>query len=307
MEYYIKKLGHQELGSIKEDGKPSRGRYIYISKNKEVLNFFPPMSEKVVNDNVVLPIISVELKKKVYCNFVYHNDKISRGLSNGRNEYRLYLNNDIEDHQLLFKENDIIAVPGADVRETVAYKIAVQAVPELADKELLPIYMPMTHDKAELELNHEKGAKALEAALATGKNVVFLTLGDPTIYSTFTYVQKRVEADGYQTKLVSGITSFCATAARLNIPLTEWNQPLHVQPAVHRLDSELDQPGTYVLMKSGKKMNQVKEILARSGREVRMVENCGMPDEHIYNSVEEIPDDAGYYSLIIAKEKAEEK
>ena len=193
----------------------------------------------------------------------------------------------------LIKENDIIAVPGADVRETVAYKIAVQAVPELADKEL--------------ELNHEKGAKALEAALDTGKNVVFLTLGDPTIYSTFTYVQKRVEADGYQTKLVSGITSFCATAARLNIPLTEWNQPLHVQPAVHRLDSELDQPGTYVLMKSGKKMNQVKEILARSGREVRMVENCGMPDEHIYNSVEEIPDDAGYYSLIIAKEKAEEK
>ena len=85
----------------------------------------------------------------------------------------------------LIKENDIIAVPGAEVRETVAYKIAVQAVPELADKELLPIYMPMTHDKAELELNHEKGAKALEAALDTGKNVVFLTLGDPTIYQHF--------------------------------------------------------------------------------------------------------------------------
>ena len=102
----------------------------------------------------------------------------------------------------LIKENDIIAVPGAEVRETVAYKIAVQAVPELADKELLPIYMPMTHDKAELELNHEKGAKALEAALDTGKNVVFLTLGDPTIYSTFSYVQKRVEADGYELSLI---------------------------------------------------------------------------------------------------------
>ena len=33
-----------------------------------------------------------------------------------------------------------------------------------------------------------------------------------------------------------------------------------------------------------------------------MVENCGMPEEHIYHGVEEIPDDAGYYSLIIAKE-----
>ena len=56
------------------------------------------------------------------------------------------------------------------------------------------------------------------------------------------------------------------------------------------------------LMKSGKKMNQVKEILAKSGRDVLMVENCGMPEEHIYHGVEEIPDDAGYYSLIIAKE-----
>ena len=44
-------------------------------------------------------------------------------------------------------------------------------------------------------------------------------------------------------------------------------------------------------MKSGKKMNQVKEILAKSGRDVLMVENCGMPEEHIYHGVEEIPDD----------------
>ena len=207
----------------------------------------------------------------------------------------------------LIRENDTIAVPGEKPEESIAYQIAVQAVPELAEKELVAIPMPMTKNAKELEENHRRGAEKIEELLDAGKNVVFLTLGDPTIYSTFTYVQKRVEADGYETRLVSGITSFCATAARLNIPLTEWNQPLHVQPAVHRLDCELDQPGTYVLMKSGKKMNQVKEILERSGREVRMVENCGMPDEHIYNSVEEIPDDAGYYSLIIAKERAENK
>ena len=42
----------------------------------------------------------------------------------------------------LIRENDIIAVPGKDPKETVAYKIAVQAVPELADKTLVPVYMP---------------------------------------------------------------------------------------------------------------------------------------------------------------------
>ena len=202
----------------------------------------------------------------------------------------------------LIRENMIIAVPGADPKETVAYKIAVQAVPELAEKELLPIYMPMTHDPEELEKNHAKGAQTLEEVLDKGKNIVFLTLGDPCVYSTFSYLQKRVEKDGYHTELVSGITSFCAAAARLNIPLSEWNEQLHVVPAVHRLDSTLNESGNYILMKSGKKMNQVKEILAQSGRDVLMVENCGMENEHIYRSVEEIPDDAGYYSLIIAKE-----
>lgn len=202
----------------------------------------------------------------------------------------------------LIRENKVIAVPGAVPEETVAYKIAVQAVPELANKELLPIYMPMTHDPEELERNHAKGAKDLEEVLDKGENIIFLTLGDPCVYSTFSYLQRRVENDGYQTALVSGITSFCAAAARLNIPLSEWNEQLHVVPAVHRLDSTLSESGNYILMKSGKKMNQVKEILAESGRDVLMVENCGMENEHIYRSVEEIPDDAGYYSLIIAKE-----
>ena len=202
----------------------------------------------------------------------------------------------------LIRENKVIAVPGADPRETVAYKIAVQAVPELAEKELLPIYMPMTHDPEELEKNHARGAKALEEVLDREENIVFLTLGDPCVYSTFSYLQKRVEKDGYHTELVSGITSFCAAAARLNIPLSEWNEQLHVVPAVHRLDSTLNESGNYILMESGKKMNQVKAILADSGRDVLMVENCGMENERIYRSVDEIPDDAGYYSLIIAKE-----
>lgn len=205
----------------------------------------------------------------------------------------------------LIRENEVIAVPGPVAEETVAYKISVQAVPELADKELVPILMPMTHDRAVMEQNHDEAADTVEGYLKAGKNVVFLTLGDPTVYSTYMYVQKRIEERGYHTELVSGITSFCAAAARANTSLVEWSEQLHVLPAVHKLDSELDLPGNYVLMKSGKKMGQVKEILRRSGRDVVMVENCGMDTEKVYHSVDEIPDDAGYYSLIIAKEAKE--
>jgi len=202
----------------------------------------------------------------------------------------------------LIRENEVIALPGAAAKETVAYQIAVQAVPELAEKTLLAVDMPMTHDKEEMNRKHDEAAALVESYLEQGQNVVFLTLGDPTIYSTYLYVQKRVAAHGYTTELVSGITSFCAAAARTNTPLVEWDEQLHILPAVHRLENRLDTPGNYVLMKSGRKMSQVKEILAESGKDVVMVENCGMEKEHIYRSVEEIPDDAGYYSLIIAKE-----
>lgn len=206
----------------------------------------------------------------------------------------------------LIRENEIIALPGTAAKETVAYQIAVRAIPELSEKTLIPVEMPMTHDRAEMNRNHDKAADILEDYLKQGKNVIFLTLGDPTIYSTYLYVQKRIVARGYETRLVSGITSFCAAAARTNTSLVEWNEQLHILPAVHRLDSRLEQPGNYILMKSGKKMNQVKEILAESGRDVVMVENCGMENEHIYHGVEEIPDNAGYYSLIIAKETRNE-
>lgn len=202
----------------------------------------------------------------------------------------------------LIRENKVIAVPGKIASETVAYQIAVQAVPELKEKELLPIYMPMTHDKKEQMENHQKGARTIEGYLEKGENVVFLTLGDSTIYSTFTYLQRIVEADGYTTALVNGIPSFCAAAARVNWPLTIWQEELHILPAVHRQEDMLSAPGNYVLMKSGRKMKQVKEMLKKSGHDVVAVENCGMEDEHIYHGVDEIPDDSGYYSLIIAKE-----
>ncbi len=202
----------------------------------------------------------------------------------------------------LIRENEIIAVPGRTAQESVAYAIAAAAVPELAEKTLVPVWMPMVRDRGLLDAQHREAAKRFEAYLDQGQNVVFLTLGDPTVYCTFSYIQHHLEADGYAVELVSGITSFCAAAARLGVPLAEWNEPLHILPASHQLNAALDQPGNYILMKSASKMREVKELLRRSGRRVSMAENCCMDGEKLYFGVDAIPDDAGYFSLIIAKE-----
>lgn len=202
----------------------------------------------------------------------------------------------------LIRENKTIALPGSRPEDTVAYRIAVQAVPELKDKNLLAVSMPMTKDEKILEESHRQAAETVEIYLRRGENVVFLTLGDPCVYSTYLYVHKRILEKGYQAEIVSGITSFCAAAARLNIGLSEKAEELHVIPASYQIEEALKLPGTKVLMKAGRKMSRVKAVLTSRKLDAVMVENCGMADEKIYRSAEEIPEDAGYYSLIIVKD-----
>ena len=203
----------------------------------------------------------------------------------------------------LIKENEVIAVPAANPKESTAYKIAAGAVPEIAEKTLVAVDIPMSKDTQKIIAAHKAGAVQVAEYLKKGQNVVFLNLGDVTVYSSYMYIQNQVQEMGYEAEVVSGITSFCAAAGRLGVSLCEWSEPLHVIPALHRTKESLDLPGNYVLMKSGKSMKEVKELLRESGRDVMMVENCGMPEEKVYRSLDEIPDDAGYFSLIIAKEK----
>ena len=196
----------------------------------------------------------------------------------------------------LIKENEVIAVPGKDIQASVAYQIVKGAYEELDEKTLIPVAMPMTKDPQVLKANHDKAADQVESYLKEGKNVVFLTLGDTTVYSTYLYVHKRILERGYEAEIVSGITSFCAVAARLNMGLVEADQPLHVIPATYKaqeMDEILKLPGTKVLMKTGKKMKQVKESIEKSGQKAVMIENCGMPSEKIYRSAEQIPEDSG--------------
>ena len=186
----------------------------------------------------------------------------------------------------------------------VAFGIARGAVPEVEKKDRIFLPMPMIKEKDKLRNIHDMDADAVAEILEQGKDVVFLTLGDPTVYSTCMYVHKRLKRKGYPTELVPGIPSFCAAAARMDISLAENRQEVHILPASYQIEKGLELPGTKVLMKAGRKMSDVKQILMEKGLEAEMVENCGMENEKVYLSAEEIPEQAGYYSLLIVKEKS---
>lgn len=222
----------------------------------------------------------------------------------------------------VIKECDVIALPVSDkeftepVLETaeqqknetllggcIAFQIAYPNVPEIKEKAILFTPMPMCKDKEKLKKIHDLSTEKIMELLKEGKKVGFLTLGDPTVYSTYLYIHNRIVKSSLKAEIVSGITSFCASAARLNMGLVENKEQLHVIPASYGTEEALKLPGTKVLMKAGKKMPEVKEAVKSSGQRIFMVENCGMSSEKIYLSVDEVPDETSYYSLVVVKEE----
>ncbi len=199
----------------------------------------------------------------------------------------------------ILSEQEYIAVPSNTPSESVAYRIALTAYPDLEKKNLLALPMPMSHNKETLKKSHKAAAEKIEQILDSGYSVVFLTLGDPSIYSTFGYVQKIVTSHGYPTEYISGIPSFCAVAAKMNLPLSLWNEEIHIIPGIHTINA-LPQTGTCIIMKSGKNLPLVKKMLKTTGRDAFMVENCGMENEQIYEHLDNFPDSSGYFSLIIS-------
>lgn len=111
MRYFLKCCGFQELGSVGEDGKAKRGRYLMSSQNDAVVDFFPPLSIDIPNDTALLPIVPLYTGQKTYASYVYHNSKYTgTKAKHPRNEYRIYLNNELEAHQYYMKAEDIVVM-----------------------------------------------------------------------------------------------------------------------------------------------------------------------------------------------------
>lgn len=187
------------------------------------------------------------------------------------------------------------------IQNSTAFQIAYQNVPEMLEKEVLLLPMPMMKDKERLKKIHDEAAAVVAEKLMEGKNIGFLTLGDPTIYSTYLYIHNRIVEKGLTAEIINGIPSFCAAAAKLNTGLVENKDMLHVFPASYGVEDLEKYPGTKILMKSGKKLSEVKEVLIRTRQKGMMVENCGMSGEKVYTELSQIPEEGSYYSLIVVK------
>lgn len=202
---------------------------------------------------------------------------------------------------------DTIVVPSEPIEECNAFQIVEKLVPDIRKHQLVAWNFPMTRDEKKLEEAHDKICESIEAYLAKGEKVAFLTLGDPAIYSTYTYLSQKIEEHGGHTEMVSGVPSFCAVAARLGISLGEKEEQIHIIPGSYEIEESRQFSGTRIYMKSGRKLKQLKEMLQKESTirplEVYSVSDCGKEEEKVFSGVDNIPENSGYFTIVIVKTK----
>jgi precorrin-2 C(20)-methyltransferase len=205
------------------------------------------------------------------------------------------------------KEADVICLPRAEKDKCRAYQIALPAVPELKYKKVISMEFEMTKDESVLEKMHKDFYDRYKQLLMEGYNLAFLTIGDPTIYSTFGYIMKLAKKDGIEVEIISGITSFCGTAAAAGVLISEGSENIHIISGQDEVDDMLKLSGTKIIMKSGSQIPKIKEKLieleAAGAISVYAVMDCGMETEQIFNSAMTIPEGNKYMLTIIVKEK----
>lgn len=194
----------------------------------------------------------------------------------------------------IMEKAEVIACPSKNNKPGVAYAIAAQACPFLTSKEILSLNFPM--NKENLSDAHKSAAETIIAELATGKDVAFLTLGDPCLYSTFSYISEMVKKAGYETQVINGIPSFCAAAAKTGLSIAEGDDAVLITAGEYK---PFD--GTLIIMKAGSKLKELKSQIQSCEKTAYLIENCGMQDEKIYSGLDAIPDKSGYFSILIVK------
>lgn len=196
------------------------------------------------------------------------------------------------------ENSDVVVAPTAfEGGESIAYDTAKEYIKE--GTEVVLKHFPM--GKQDTQKKVQEAYAEIVEYLREGKDVSFLTIGDPFVFSTYTHMLKYVNDRGFEVITVPGITSFCASAAVANEYLVLGNEPLIVTPAA-RLDAIKDEK-FLVIMKIYKREEEVVNFLDENGYDYVYVKKAGREGEEIIRDREEIIKNREYMALIIAKKK----
>jgi len=204
---------------------------------------------------------------------------------------------------------DVVLTPVSRPGEA---SVALETVREFLDEgrqEIITHQFPMTSDRSRLVPAWQEAAALIAEKVAAGKDVAFITIGDPLLYSTFIYLL-RIFRESYPqiaVEIVPGISSINTSSAVAGVPLAEADESIAIIPATAGMQKVIEAMAAYdtvVLLKVKPHFSDILEIVRQMGREhsTLFVERVGSDRQKVLTDIDEMgshsPD---YLSLMIVR------
>jgi len=188
---------------------------------------------------------------------------------------------------------DIIMCPASNEdRPSIALSVVSSLIDKSKNQEIVKLIFPMTKDKDVLEQTWKRNAKIMAETVLTGKNVVYLTVGDPFLYSTWIYMYKDLKENypDMNISVIPGIVSIFTFASKVGVSVAEGAEKVAIIPSCYDLSSVKEiakHSESMIFLKDGRYFDQVIKVLKESG----------FPDDSIFA----IGQDLGTENEIIRK------
>lgn len=176
---------------------------------------------------------------------------------------------------------------------------------------LIPLSFPMENDRALLSYAWNKSAEAVIEKLEQPEDCAFVTLGDPSLYSTFGYLLDSIFAKkpDAEVQVVPGIISPTAAAAAATTSIASAEDKIAIIPvsslkSMEELNKYFENFNTIILMKIGKRLCELKNYIdsKEAHFDILFAKKIGLENQKIANCLPDASEsDEGYFSLVILK------
>ena len=154
--------------------------------------------------------------------------------------------------------------------------------------------------------SEDAAIKRLCELMDQGHNVSLITIGDAGIFSTYMYVDAKIQQMGYETEVIPGISSFTYGAAMARLPLVIGDESFCVIPMakgnVERLEKAIIDNDNIVVMKAYDSLDIIAEILRRNELPLSLATvMCDVGTDNEYIGPIDLKRDYGYFTTVLIK------
>ena len=210
---------------------------------------------------------------------------------------------------------DIIMCPASkEDRPSIALSVIEPIIDKSKNQEIIKLIFPMTKDKDILEASWKRNAKIMAETVLEGKNVVYITVGDPYLYSTWIYMHRDLKEKypDMDISVVPGIVSIFSFASKVGVSVAEGAEKVAIIPSCYDLSSVKEiakHSESMIFLKDGRYFDQVIEVLKESGFPDNSLfaigQDLGTENEIIRTmTLGEVNDDTlttKYFSILVVK------